>query len=160
MSIAFQENDIYILEHKFHETTGSEKRPLVLTHVRLVNDFIVGYPIYSYKSYWKNYLEIKDLLYKVQDLKTAGLKKISYIDVTKQTILGTSDFTKSIRIGKLSPKDIFGLDHQMRHYIELQKRAKDNGRTIRNFNEFRDLMDAEYKKEQRAKQQRQTSLNL
>jgi hypothetical protein len=38
MTIDLEENDIYLLDYEFHEKEGDELRPLVLTHVRVVND--------------------------------------------------------------------------------------------------------------------------
>ena len=107
--------EIYIAPVPFDDQSGTKIRPALL--LARGSEVIKVYKITSqYASKSKN---IQSFYYPIQDWESAGISKVSYVDIHQNYGIPIKNFVGQRPIGKLSSTDVVGLSR----FIAQNKKA-------------------------------------
>lgn len=106
------ENDLITIYISFDNNPGGKRRPVLVLKDEM--NKILSYRI---TSKYKNKSEkIKRQYYKIADWQEAGCNKPSYIDIGSLANINKEYLGKIKRIGRLSIRDIQGLNQFIKQY--------------------------------------------
>ncbi|MFD1471678.1 type II toxin-antitoxin system PemK/MazF family toxin [Companilactobacillus mishanensis] len=99
-------NDLIILYVAFANSTSGKRRPVLI--IQNSENNVLFFRITSKFATKSKYFQSK--YYRIREWKSAGLKKVSYIDTSEVIEFSLGKIQKIYKIGELSTGDIKGLN--------------------------------------------------
>jgi hypothetical protein len=112
--------DVYFGYVEYKENTDRKKRPVIIIDTddkRLSS--IRTFGVYSYRK-WFDSAKGEKMFYEIKDLEIAGLRRRSFVNLSRFSKIETKQLYKYKHFGKLSERDVDGLLAKVNAYDNIQ----------------------------------------